>query len=147
MTSFDQAMAVYLRHPTRRDFGEDILVHLRTGYVIAVPWAFVAFRPVLRDAPEALILDPRVEFPGGDCWHVWVAAGNWQRLVCECLPYPLPWMSWERRFRLRFYPTEKVLAKASVFPPGEAWAKEAARPQSLSRRKLVARRTGSTSSH
>jgi hypothetical protein len=105
-------MAVYLRHPTRRDFSADILAHLRTGYVVATPWGFVAFRPVLRDSPEDLILDPQYEFPYADTWHVWLAAGDWKRLLLEHLPFGLPWISWERDFKLRFWRLEKLLAKA-----------------------------------
>jgi hypothetical protein len=111
MTPFDEALAVYIRHPTKRDFGEDISAHLRNGYVIATPWAFVAFRPVLRDSPEDLILDPTRVFPYADTWHVWLAAGDWRRVLLDYLPFPLPWVSWERQFKLRFWRLEKLLAK------------------------------------
>lgn len=112
MTPFDKALAVYIRHPTKRDFGEDIAAHLRSGYVISAPWGFVAFRPVLRDSPEELIVDPITVFPYADTWHVWLAAGDWRRLLLRHLPFPLPWISWEREFRLRFWSLEKLLAKA-----------------------------------
>jgi len=112
LTPFDRALLVYRQYPTSRDCGEDVLSHLRNGHVIATPTAFVAFRPVLRDSPAAMILDPEVQFPIVDCWHVWLAAGDWRWLLADFLPYRLPWMSWERQFRLRFWPLEKLLAKA-----------------------------------
>jgi hypothetical protein len=112
MTHFDRALLRYAT--TTRDFAEDVLAHLRTGYVHSTPAGFLMFRPVMRSAPESLILEPGAEFPAPDCWHVWMAAGDWVWMLREYLPYPLPWVSWERDFKLRFWPLEKLLAKAGA---------------------------------
>jgi hypothetical protein len=112
VTPFDLALSVYVGSPTRRTFAEDLAAHLRHGYVYGTPTAFLMGRPVQRDADHRDIVTPEVSFDPAtcDCWHIWLAAGDWRSIARRALPYHLPWMSWEREFRLRFHRTEKVLA-------------------------------------
>ena len=123
LTPWERALLVY--GSTRRDFGEDMAAHLRGGYVYNGPAGFVMFRGVRKAAPDGAILDPTHQFTAPDCWHVWLAAGNWRHILASYLPYPLPWISWERDFVLRFYPLEKLLAKAKAVPfaggHGQGW--------------------------
>ncbi len=46
MTPLDIAFQVYLDHPTKRNFGEDLASHLRHGWVFGTPPALVLGRPV-----------------------------------------------------------------------------------------------------
>lgn len=119
MTPLDLAFQVYLEHPTKRTFAEDLCAHLKHGYVLGTPTGLVLGRPVPRDASHRLIVTPEASFnPAAcDCWHVWLGVGDWQSILLDHLPYPLPWMSWERRFRLRFHKTEKVLEYARRVSP------------------------------
>lgn len=114
MNPFHQALGVYLKHPTKRTFADDLTAHLKCGYVLGTPTGLVLGRPVPRDAVPQLIITPEVSFETKDCdcWHIWLGVGDWHSILLEHLPYHLPWMSWERRFRLRFHSTDKVLAFA-----------------------------------
>ena len=118
MTPLDIAFQVYIDHPTKRNFGDDLASHLRHGWVFGTPSALVLGRPVPRDADPALIVSAEHAFPPEDCdcWHIWLGVGAWQPILLQSLPYVLPWMSWERRFRLRFHRTSSVLAFARRGP-------------------------------
>jgi hypothetical protein len=122
MTPLAQAFGVYLAHPTKRTFANDLAEHLKHGYVLGTPTGLVLGRPVPRDTDPQLIVTPEVSFDTKDCdcWHIWLGVGDWHSILLDHLPYHLPWMSWERRFILRFHRTEKVLAFARrvSLPPG-----------------------------
>lgn len=119
MTPLDLAFQVYLEHPTKRTLAGDLSAHLQHGYVLGTPTGLVLGRPVPRNADPALIVTAEHAFDQGicDCWHVWLGVGNWQEILLYHLPYRLPWMSWERRFRLRFHKLENVLAFAYRVSP------------------------------
>lgn len=125
MTPIMRAAQVYQDHPTTRDFLPDVVHHLVHGYVISTPEIFLAFRGVDSSAHPDQICDPSVTFHRVDCWHVWIAAGNWPAMLARHLPYRTRWISWERQFRLRFWPLEKLLAKAGAVSlskvHGERW--------------------------
>jgi hypothetical protein len=111
MTPFEKAREVYRREPCARTFEEDLILHLRFGYVIATPEVFLMFRPVSKQWPAACVVNPaNVLHTDPDCWHVTLAAGN-PRLFHGCFPYPLEWVSGERQNQLRFYRFQKIAGK------------------------------------
>lgn len=79
------------------------------GYVFCTPETFVMGRVVQHDAPAELIVDPWHRFESGDCWMVYLAAGCILRDAVGMMPFPLPWLAWERENRLRVWRIEKVL--------------------------------------
>jgi len=119
MTPLSLAFQVYLQHPTKRTFAGDLAEHLKHGYVLGTPTGLVLGRPVPRDADPSLIVTAEHAFDPAacDCWHIWLGVGDWHSILQDHLPYHLPWMSWERRFRLRFHQTQKVLAFARRVSP------------------------------
>jgi hypothetical protein len=150
MTPLELALSVYLRHPTRRTFADDLAAHLRNGYVFATPTAIVMGRPVPRAADPIQIVTPEVSFDADacDCWHIWMAAGDWRSVLAAYgFPFPLPWVSWERAFRLRFYRAEKLLAIAGLVSPTLPWQKVDPAPRSPNKRNPGVRRTHSTCAH
>lgn len=105
MTPYAKAVAVYRRELCARSFAEDLQSHLANGYVFSTPELFAMGRPVCKDAPKSLILDPTVRFDNPDCWLCWLFSGNLLALTLN-MPYWLPWIAFERRNVLRFYKTE-----------------------------------------
>lgn len=87
---------------------EDVQLHLANGYVIGTPWLLALARPVNHLDVVANIVDPSCHYDSFDCWHIYFAAGEVMELV-RCLPYPLPWISYERRGNLNIRKTDKLL--------------------------------------
>ena len=113
MTPYHQAREVYNREPCARTFEEDLVAHLENGYVINTPEVFGMFRPVNIDWPEPDILDAsRRNCIIGNCWHIWIAAGDLSQFM-GFLPYPLPFISFERKNRLRYYRFHQMAEKLS----------------------------------
>lgn len=109
MSPLHEAMSVYQKEPCVRTFQEDLWLHLEFGFVFSTPAFFIMGRPVDKDAPHGLILDPSYQFKREecDCWHVYLAAGDLGR-AWSILPWPLGWMSFERKNELRFVETERI---------------------------------------
>lgn len=103
------AMQVYKTEPCARTFQEDMELHLISGYVVSTPDYFVMARPVNKDADPARIVDPNVMFnkEEWDCWHIYLYAGDivkaWDKDTLH-----LPFVSFERKNRLRIYPMERI---------------------------------------
>lgn len=115
-----QVEALYARYPQTRPFAEDVLAHIRTGYVIDTPEYFIMGRGVRRDADSEDIRNPLVSFPRHeqDTWLVWAFAGTSQNFL-TFVPYPLTWVSWSRRNGpLRFHKFDRLCSKIQ-FSSGE----------------------------
>lgn len=113
MTFFDQARAVYDREECARTFDEDFYLHLQYGFVFSSPDGFIMGRPVARMAREELVRDPGHIFATPDTWLVYLAAGSVKNFWRH-LPYPLPFVGWERSNVLRFYPSDRVRKACST---------------------------------
>jgi hypothetical protein len=107
MTPIDQARAVYSQEWCARTFDEDLALHLSGGYVFSTPTMFLMGRPVRSDAPPDEIVNPAVSFSGPDAWLVYLLAGS-LREALEFIPYPLPFVGWERANILRFHAMDRV---------------------------------------
>lgn len=108
MTPVEQAAAVYQREPCARTFREDLEAHLLNGYVFSTPTVFVMGRLVQRDAEPALIVDPWHRFEDGDCWLVYLAAGNLAEIP-RFIPSPKKYVAWERENSLRVHLSTQVI--------------------------------------
>jgi len=107
------AMAVYQAEPCARSFGEDLLAHLRHGYVHSTPRYIVMARPVTyleSGQNNARIIDSEEAFPEAEwnCWHIYLLAGD-LRAAASQFPFGLAWVSWERRNQLRAYRMKSLL--------------------------------------
>ncbi len=112
MTPVEKAAAVYQQEWCASSFREDLEAHLINGYVHSTPTAFVMARPVSVLADETLTLDPWHSFPREeqDAWLIWLAAGDLASLLA-LFPYPLPFIGWQKRNRLRFSGFVSTLAR------------------------------------
>jgi hypothetical protein len=102
-------MAVYQREHCRRSFDEDYTLHELHGIIIETDEFFAMGRPVKQNALQSEIVNPAHVFPPRecDCWHIYLFAGS-MHLLFELMPFPLPWVSFERQNRLIFVPMERI---------------------------------------
>lgn len=103
MTPVQRAAAVYQREPCARSFQEDLEAHLLHGYVYSTREAFLMARPVWSKGPVENIINPWFNaFSHYDTWHVYLYAGELAQPF-QVAPYPLRYVSWEKRNKLRRY--------------------------------------------
>jgi hypothetical protein len=102
MKPIELAAAVYQQEDCARSFREDLEAHLLNGFVYSTPDAFLMGRPVRRDANPEDIVNPWVNFTDPDCWHCYLFSGSLHHTM-SMPPFKLPWVSYERKNRLRFY--------------------------------------------
>lgn len=113
MSPFEQAVDVYRREPCARSFIEDFEAHLLHGWIFSTPAIFLMARPVRSDSPVDVVLNPFSLPDDPDTWHVWLAAGNWREAL-RLAPFPLPWVSFERRNQLRRYAWNRILRRSAL---------------------------------
>ena len=95
MTPFLAAAAVYDREPCARSFEADLFLHLVHGVVVSTPDVFAMVRPVWSTWGIERLRTPSETAADGDCWWIWLAAGN----VGSLFAWPLPvrvWVGFER---------------------------------------------------
>jgi hypothetical protein len=110
MTPVERAAEVYKREPCARTFLEDLQIHLRTGYVFSTPTLFVMARPVRRDGDHSEIVNPEHVFTDPDTWHIYLMSGDMAQ-IWDYAPFDLPYVSFERGNRLRFWDNAKIKDK------------------------------------
>jgi hypothetical protein len=106
MTPYEQAARVYLKEPCRRTFREDLENHLFLGWVFNTPSLFMMGRRVQSTWKHKQIADSSLADTEGDCWHVWLAAGDMREAI-RFIPFDLPLLSFERANRLVIMPMAK----------------------------------------
>ena len=111
MSPFEQAAAVYEREACARSFESDLFSHFLHGYVVSIPEAFALARRVRHDWPEERLQNPDDTDPEGDCWWIWLLAGELSA-VARWLPFDLPWIGYERDNRPIVRPASRVLSLA-----------------------------------
>ena len=114
MTPVEQAAAVYEGEPCARSFREDLEAHLLHGLVYSSGDFFCMARPVSKDYPQHLIVNPwfnEWDAPT-NCWHLYLWAGPMMSAF-KCATHPLPFVSFERKNRLRVHRWEVIYAACS----------------------------------
>ena len=101
------AAAVYDREPCARTFEEDLFLHLTLGHVVSTPTLFAMFRPVHRDWPLHRLRNPMDSDPAGDCWWIWLAAGDLAQLFAFPAS-PKKWVAFERANSPRFWSYDRL---------------------------------------
>jgi hypothetical protein len=100
-TPYEQAARWHIEH-VGEGFREILEAHLFGGHVISGPDRFVLGRQVMHDWPEERLRDPWQVDETGDCWMVWLWAGDVQGWLAV-VPWRLPWLCWHRGERLRIH--------------------------------------------
>ena len=98
MSPFETAADLYRRHPQALPLEGYLMWHLRHGFVYSTPDYFIMGRPVhLCAYPRSLITEHLHIFDQDICdaWYIHLMAGDMSK-AWGILPYPLPWLCWER---------------------------------------------------
>lgn len=106
MSPIEQARLVYFREPCARTFVADLEMHLQHGYVVSTPDCFAMARPVWRDWAYRHLANPEMTAPGGDCWWIWILAGD-MKTALWWLPEKKPWIGYERKNEPRFFSADR----------------------------------------
>lgn len=109
MSPYQIAREVYAKEPCARSFEQDMRLHLEFGFVFSTPDFFAMGRPVVKEGAPGDIVNPGILFPRKqcNCWHVYLMAGD----IGKCwsvMPWPLGWVSFERKNELHFLPMERI---------------------------------------
>jgi hypothetical protein len=112
LSPYEQMAAMYEANPQERSFEWYCEWHMRHGFLFSTPVFFIMGRAVNKGFVERHGLPlqhvPR-EF--ADTWYIHAMAGDMTR-AWDILPYPLPWLAWERildgKRELRFYSAAEV---------------------------------------
>lgn len=108
MSPYQRAEARHLEFGSDWTFAEVIDAHGVVGYVHSTPDLFVMARQGHSDWNSDEFRDPYATSSTGDCWHVWLLAGDF-RAAMAFLPFPLPFVSYHRRDRLVVLTLDQVL--------------------------------------
>jgi hypothetical protein len=108
MTPYDRADIRHLEFGSEWTFAEVIEAHAVSGHVHITPDVFVMARQVHSEWDPDSFSDPYATFSNGNCWHVWLLAGDF-RAAMAFMPYPLPFISYHRRGRLRILTLDDAL--------------------------------------
>ena len=108
---------MYASEPCARTLEADLILHARFGYVVSTPTALAMGRPVWRHWPYSRLADPSQVDPAGDCWWIWLLAGN-AREALRWIPEQREWIGYERLNQPRFFKLSKfALAFSRVISP------------------------------
>ena len=116
-----QARLVYDREPSYCTFKDDLELHMINGYVISTPEILIMARPVDIRAKADIVQDPACHFPENEwnCWHVHLVAGKLP-LLFTFLPFRLPYGSFNKRGKLKYYPLKQLMRTFNGFTNGRA---------------------------
>lgn len=112
MTPFARAAEWHLAHCPGQSFRDVLEAHFQVGHVVSSPEIFLLGRRVSSWWCEQSLRDPWFTDEGGDTWHVWLFAGALPK-VLAAIPYPLPYVTFDRRGRLRRYLLRRILLTIS----------------------------------
>jgi len=106
-----KAAAVYEQEECVRPFAQDLEAHLLHGLVISTPDLFLMARPVSHDASGDKIVNSwhNTWDNEPDCWHVYLYSGEMMSAFFQSSTW-LPYVSFERKNRLRVYRREVIYA-------------------------------------
>lgn len=113
MSPYEQMRAKYLAEPEDLPFESYLMAHHRhpRGVVIQTPDFFVMGLPVTRALLESQMHPLLIDTQHPDCWYVSAMAGDMGK-AWGILPYPLPWIAFDRgakhKKELRILPMAKI---------------------------------------
>jgi hypothetical protein len=114
MIPYLTAFQEYQKHDRGESWTDALDFHLQRGAVISTPELFVMARPVRREWEDDLhtMLGPVAK--AGDCWHVWVGAGNLHELLDLARRHGVQWLTYQRhgQDRLRCVPLVHLFKRA-----------------------------------
>ena len=114
-TPFDLARQWAARHPEWGTWQSHLAAYFRHGYVWSSPRAFVLAREIQsawwRDA--ARLADHAQVAPDGDCWFIWLAAGDMAEFFAVC-PRQKPLVCYCRRGEPRLISTTRLARKVTA---------------------------------
>lgn len=117
-----QAIAALHAEENRYGLTELVSAHFENGYVFSTPTVFILARPVFVDVEldsgeilnEREILNPRMVWGAGwNAWHVYLFSGD-MREGLSYMPFPLEFLSFERKNRLRVYSLNYISQRLST---------------------------------
>lgn len=106
MTPYESAAKAFIASGCEWSFPAFVEAHAFSGFVFITPDAFLMGRPVNRDWSKRDIMDPTLFSSSPDCWHCSLFAGDLARIPA-LVPYPLPFVSFTRRGKLRVFTWEQ----------------------------------------
>lgn len=109
LTPYERARRVYETEACARSFEEDVFLHLQHGYVIARPDAFAMARPVWKHWSYRELASPWIVAPEGDCWWIWLLAGDMREAMKWLPDAHRPWVGYERVNVPRFVRRERLV--------------------------------------
>lgn len=140
-----QAREIYNQEFCPRSFDEDLYLHLNNPHAIVYKdkHNLALLRPVNRNDTYQQLTHPKRQTDNPNCWWVYLLVGDF-RFLLSLLPYPLPYIGWERNNVPRSYKLDHLKRWTSKDPisitpsliPADAspdCTKEAASPQCPSR--------------
>ena len=118
MSPYEQMAEKYAVHPQERSFEWYVEWHARHGFVFATPDFFIMGRRAYKWSLENGGADAHLySAEVADTWYIHAMAGDMSR-AWSVLPYPLPWLAWERlldgKRDLRFYEFDKVCRHSNI---------------------------------
>ncbi len=112
MTPYERAELWHNALGSTWSFADVIKAHGKCGFIHSTPEVFVMARRIFASDQDTAN-DLTFWNPTGNCWHVWLLAGN-PRAAWRYLPFDLPFVSFHRRGILRVLPLED--AKRMLHP-------------------------------
>lgn len=121
MSPYEQAATLHIASGHPVPFAEAVEAHAVCGHVFASPHLFLLGRRVGSKWSDDELSDPWLVAPDGQCWHVFLAAGDLSEAV-RLLPYRLPWLSYYHEGKRRLMRLERWenLAGAAGIEPAES---------------------------
>lgn len=118
MTPFEKAARWHLSHCPGEAFHDVIEAHFQLGHVLSGPHAFLIARPIRSDWPDEQVRDPWEADDAGDCWHIWLFAGD-LAAIPPLIPGPRPLVSFHRGHRLVILPFPSLVSHLAGCHPRE----------------------------
>jgi hypothetical protein len=98
-TPYERAALWHRVHCPHVPFVQVVEAHFYHGYVVSTRALFVLARRVRHDWSGTRLLDIGQTDPAGDCWHVWLFAGELPQLPAADM-LRLPWVTFHRGQRV-----------------------------------------------
>ncbi len=97
VSPYERLAAEYAANPREQPFSFYVVWHMIHGFVFSAPDFFIMGRAINKAYAErnGLELVPHEEAPMADTWYLHAFSGDMAK-AWSILPYPLPYIAWER---------------------------------------------------